>query len=165
MSYHSAFPFTSSATSGRKLSTPKTEAKSSCGLNVKSEYPFRLLRGLLSKKSFSSASPVMENDRYGFSRTTGSLRSAHPGCGAGSKLLAWTFAERGQRVAVIERKYVGGACPNIACLPSKNIIHTAQIAHNVRHPSLNRRSSTRASSEAATPACNLVWLRNLRNYL
>lgn len=54
------------------------------------------------------------------------------GSGAGSKLLAWTFAEQGQRVAVVERKYVGGSCPNIACLPSKNVIHTAQFAHNVR---------------------------------
>jgi pyruvate/2-oxoglutarate dehydrogenase complex dihydrolipoamide dehydrogenase (E3) component len=55
------------------------------------------------------------------------------GSGAGAKLLAWTFASRGQRVATIERKYVGGACPNIACLPSKNVIHTAQIAHYVRN--------------------------------
>ena len=55
------------------------------------------------------------------------------GSGAGAKLLAWTFASHGQRVAAVERKYVGGACPNIACLPSKNIIHTAQIAHYVRN--------------------------------
>lgn len=55
------------------------------------------------------------------------------GSGTGAKLLAWTFASRGQRVAAIERKYVGGACPNIACLPSKNIIHTAQIAQYVRN--------------------------------
>lgn len=54
------------------------------------------------------------------------------GSGAGAKLLAWTFGGRGQRVAVVERKYVGGSCPNIACLPSKNVIHTAQFAHNVR---------------------------------
>jgi pyruvate/2-oxoglutarate dehydrogenase complex dihydrolipoamide dehydrogenase (E3) component len=54
------------------------------------------------------------------------------GSGAGSKLLAWTFAGSGQRVAVVERKYVGGSCPNIACLPSKNVIHTAQFAHDVR---------------------------------
>jgi pyruvate/2-oxoglutarate dehydrogenase complex dihydrolipoamide dehydrogenase (E3) component len=54
------------------------------------------------------------------------------GSGAGAKLLAWTFASGGQRVAAIERKYIGGACPNIACLPSKNIIHTAQIAQYVR---------------------------------
>ena len=54
------------------------------------------------------------------------------GNGAGAKLLAWTFAGQGQRVAAVERKYVGGACPNIACLPSKNVIHTAQVAHYVR---------------------------------
>ena len=54
------------------------------------------------------------------------------GSGAGGKLIAWTFASKGQRVAVIERKYVGGSCPNIACLPSKNIIHTAQVASYVR---------------------------------
>jgi pyruvate/2-oxoglutarate dehydrogenase complex dihydrolipoamide dehydrogenase (E3) component len=55
------------------------------------------------------------------------------GSGAGAKLLAWTFASRGQRVAAVERKYIGGACPNIACLPSKNIIHTAQVAQYVRN--------------------------------
>ena len=54
------------------------------------------------------------------------------GSGAGAKLLAWTFAGQGQRVAMVERKYVGGSCPNIACLPSKNIVHTAQFAHDVR---------------------------------
>ena len=50
------------------------------------------------------------------------------GSGAGGKLIAWTSAEKGQRVVVIERKYVGGACPNIACLPSKNLIHSAKVA-------------------------------------
>src|SRR5215475_9727720 len=50
------------------------------------------------------------------------------GGGTGSTIAAWTFAKQGQRVAVIERKYVGGSCPNIACLPSKNIIHSAKVA-------------------------------------
>ena len=50
------------------------------------------------------------------------------GSGAGGKLAAWTLAHQGQRVAVIERKYIGGSCPNIACLPSKNIIHSAKVA-------------------------------------
>lgn len=50
------------------------------------------------------------------------------GSGAGGKLIAWASAQKGQRVAVIERKYIGGACPNIACLPSKNIIHSAKVA-------------------------------------
>jgi len=50
------------------------------------------------------------------------------GSGAGGKLIAWTSAQKGQRVVVIERRYVGGSCPNIACLPSKNIIHSAKVA-------------------------------------
>lgn len=54
------------------------------------------------------------------------------GGGTGSTIAAWTFAGQGQRVAVIERKYIGGSCPNIACLPSKNILHSARIASYFR---------------------------------
>ncbi len=50
------------------------------------------------------------------------------GSGEGGKYLAWTLARKGQRALVIERKWVGGSCPNIACLPSKNIIHSAKVA-------------------------------------
>ncbi|HEX3106642.1 MAG TPA: FAD-dependent oxidoreductase [Terriglobales bacterium] len=50
------------------------------------------------------------------------------GGGTGSTVAAWTFAGEGKRVAVIDRKYIGGSCPNIACLPSKNIIHSAKVA-------------------------------------
>ena len=54
------------------------------------------------------------------------------GGGTGSTIAAWSFAGQGQRVAVIERKYIGGSCPNIACLPSKNIIHSAKVASYLR---------------------------------
>ena len=54
------------------------------------------------------------------------------GGGTGSTIAAWNFASQGQRVAVIDRKYIGGSCPNIACLPSKNIIHSAKVASDVR---------------------------------
>ncbi len=54
------------------------------------------------------------------------------GGGTGSTIAAWTFARQGQRVAVVDRKYIGGSCPNIACLPSKNIIHSAKVASYVR---------------------------------
>ena len=54
------------------------------------------------------------------------------GGGTGSTVAAWTFAKQGQRVAVIDRKYIGGSCPNIACLPSKNIIHSAKVASYAR---------------------------------
>ena len=51
------------------------------------------------------------------------------GSGEAGKYLAWHLAASGQRVAVIERRYVGGSCPNVACLPSKNIIHSAKVAN------------------------------------
>ena len=54
------------------------------------------------------------------------------GSGAAGKLLAWTLASQGKRTAVIERRYVGGSCPNIACLPSKNVIHGAKVASYFR---------------------------------
>jgi pyruvate/2-oxoglutarate dehydrogenase complex dihydrolipoamide dehydrogenase (E3) component len=50
------------------------------------------------------------------------------GSGEAGKYIAWTQASLGQRAAVIERKYIGGSCPNIACLPSKNVIHSAKVA-------------------------------------
>jgi pyruvate/2-oxoglutarate dehydrogenase complex dihydrolipoamide dehydrogenase (E3) component len=50
------------------------------------------------------------------------------GSGAAGKLTSWALAKQGMKTAVIERKYIGGSCPNIACLPSKNIIHTAKVA-------------------------------------
>ena len=37
------------------------------------------------------------------------------GSGTGGKILAGTFAQKGERVIVVERKYVAGSCPNIAC--------------------------------------------------
>jgi pyruvate/2-oxoglutarate dehydrogenase complex dihydrolipoamide dehydrogenase (E3) component len=69
------------------------------------------------------------------------MKSAQPeefdlvilGGGTGSTIAAWTFGAQRQRVAVIDRKYIGGSCPNIACLPSKNIIHSAKVASYVRH--------------------------------
>jgi pyruvate/2-oxoglutarate dehydrogenase complex dihydrolipoamide dehydrogenase (E3) component len=54
------------------------------------------------------------------------------GGGTGSTIAAWTFAKQGQRVVAIDRRYVGGSCPNIACLPSKNIIHSAKVASYFR---------------------------------
>src|SRR6266404_4844797 len=54
------------------------------------------------------------------------------GSGVAGKLISWTLAKKGMKTAVIERKYVGGSCPNIACLPSKNIIHSAQVASYFR---------------------------------
>jgi pyruvate/2-oxoglutarate dehydrogenase complex dihydrolipoamide dehydrogenase (E3) component len=55
------------------------------------------------------------------------------GSGAGGKLLAWHMARSGRRTAVVERRWIGGSCPNIACLPSKNEIWSAKVAHLAHH--------------------------------
>jgi pyruvate/2-oxoglutarate dehydrogenase complex dihydrolipoamide dehydrogenase (E3) component len=54
------------------------------------------------------------------------------GSGPGGNLLAWHLAPSGQRVAVVERRYIGGSCPNIACMPSKNEVWSARIAYLTR---------------------------------
>ena len=52
------------------------------------------------------------------------------GSGEAGKYIAWTLASQaGKRCAVIERRWLGGSCPTIACLPSKNVVHTANIIH------------------------------------
>ncbi len=50
------------------------------------------------------------------------------GSGEAGKYLAWTLAKQGRRTALVERKMIGGSCPNVACLPSKNVIHAAKVA-------------------------------------
>jgi len=55
------------------------------------------------------------------------------GSGAGGKILAWQMAKSGHRTAVVERKLIGGSCPNTNCLPSKNEIWSAKVADLVHH--------------------------------
>jgi len=55
------------------------------------------------------------------------------GSGEGGKFLAWHMARWGCRTAVVERKLIGGSCPNTYCLPSKNEIWSAKVADLVHH--------------------------------
>ena len=48
------------------------------------------------------------------------------GSGIAGKFTAWT-RDRRRRMAIVERGPLGGACPNVACLPSKNIIWSAKV--------------------------------------
>lgn len=55
------------------------------------------------------------------------------GSGEGGKYMAWHLAKAGQRVAVVERRWIGGSCPNTNCLPSKNVIWSAEVVELTRH--------------------------------
>jgi pyruvate/2-oxoglutarate dehydrogenase complex dihydrolipoamide dehydrogenase (E3) component len=54
------------------------------------------------------------------------------GSGEAGKFLAWNLAHQGEPTIVVERGPLGGACPNVACLPSKNLIHSAKVASLLR---------------------------------
>jgi pyruvate/2-oxoglutarate dehydrogenase complex dihydrolipoamide dehydrogenase (E3) component len=51
------------------------------------------------------------------------------GSGEGGKYVCWNRASAGKKTAVIEHKWLGGSCPNIACLPSKNFLYSAGVLH------------------------------------
>ena len=55
------------------------------------------------------------------------------GSGQGGQLIAWHLAQAGRRAALVERRWVGGSCPNIACMPSKTELWSARVAHLARH--------------------------------
>jgi len=49
------------------------------------------------------------------------------GSGGSGKFVAWTLAKEGRRTAMVERGPLGGACPNVACLPSKNMVYSGKV--------------------------------------
>src|SRR4051794_34961451 len=55
------------------------------------------------------------------------------GGGEPGKYIAWELARQGRPTVIVERALIGGSCPNIACLPSKNVINSAKVADLVRH--------------------------------
>ncbi len=65
--------------------------------------------------------------------TTEHFQNLIIGSGVAGKILAWTLASQGQKTVVVERAMVGGSCPNVACLPSKNVIYSAKAVSLV-HP-------------------------------
>ena len=54
------------------------------------------------------------------------------GSGEGGKYVCWDRASHGHKTAVIEHRWYGGSCPNVACLPSKNLLYSAEQLHNAR---------------------------------
>lgn len=54
------------------------------------------------------------------------------GAGQAGPPLAGRLTADGQRVAVIERKLVGGTCVNYGCIPTKTLVASAHAAHLAR---------------------------------
>ena len=56
--------------------------------------------------------------------------------GSGSTAFAAAIgaSELGARVAMVERRTLGGTCVNRGCLPSKNLIEAARLVWDAAHP-------------------------------
>lgn len=55
------------------------------------------------------------------------------GAGPGGYVAAIRASQLGMKVAVIEKKYWGGVCLNVGCIPSKALLHNAELAHAFLH--------------------------------
>lgn len=55
------------------------------------------------------------------------------GAGPGGYVCAIRAAQLGQKVAVIEKEYMGGVCLNVGCIPSKSLLKNAEVAETLRH--------------------------------
>jgi pyruvate/2-oxoglutarate dehydrogenase complex dihydrolipoamide dehydrogenase (E3) component len=55
------------------------------------------------------------------------------GSGQGGSPLCYALADRGWKVALVEREHLGGTCVNVGCTPTKTMVASAQIAHYARH--------------------------------
>src|SRR5215475_1820014 len=55
------------------------------------------------------------------------------GSGQGGQLIAWHLAQAGRRTVLIERRWIAGSCPMIACMPSKTEVWSARVAHFANH--------------------------------
>ena len=54
------------------------------------------------------------------------------GAGQAGPPLAGRLTAAGQRVAVVERKLIGGTCVNTGCIPTKTLVASAHAAHLAR---------------------------------
>lgn len=74
------------------------------------------------------------------------------GSGEAGKYLSWHMAAIGKKTVMIERRYIGGSCPNIACLPSKNVVQSAKVASYAYR-------ATEFGVSAGTPSIDMTAVR------
>ena len=53
------------------------------------------------------------------------------GAGPGGYVAAIRAAQLGAKTAIVEKQYLGGTCLNVGCIPSKAMLHIAEVLHNL----------------------------------
>jgi dihydrolipoamide dehydrogenase len=54
------------------------------------------------------------------------------GAGPGGYVAAIRLAQLGQKVAIVDKQWLGGVCLNVGCIPSKALLRNAEVAHTLR---------------------------------
>ena len=54
------------------------------------------------------------------------------GAGPGGYVAAIRAAQLKQKVAIVDKQWLGGVCLNVGCIPSKSLLRNAEIAHTLR---------------------------------
>jgi dihydrolipoamide dehydrogenase len=54
------------------------------------------------------------------------------GSGPGGYVAAIRAAQLGAKTAIVEKQYLGGTCLNVGCIPSKAMLHIADVANTMR---------------------------------
>jgi pyruvate/2-oxoglutarate dehydrogenase complex dihydrolipoamide dehydrogenase (E3) component len=99
-----------------------TSVTTSATLKLQEKFTFSVVE-VLSLKRITTMSSSHSPEHYDYIAL---------GCGEAGKYIAWMLsANHGKKCAVIERKWIGDSCPNVSCLPSKNFIYSASIAHEM----------------------------------
>ncbi|MCA9932942.1 MAG: dihydrolipoyl dehydrogenase [Ardenticatenaceae bacterium] len=78
------------------------------------------------------------------------------GAGPGGYVAAIRAAQLGLSVAIIEKEYWGGVCLNVGCIPSKALLHNAELAHTLQH----RAKEFGFSFDNLTLNWNVAWKRS-----
>ena len=54
------------------------------------------------------------------------------GAGPGGYVAAIRAAQLKQKVAIVDKQWLGGVCLNVGCIPSKSLLKNAEVAHTLR---------------------------------
>ncbi len=84
------------------------------------------------------------------------------GSGSGGKMVAQQLAGAGRRVVLVERGYVGGFCPFLACVPAKSLLLSARAelswvaARAVRDEAASHRDDSGAAAQLSGDGVEVV---------
>ena len=54
------------------------------------------------------------------------------GAGPAGYVAAIRAAQLKQKVAIVDKQWLGGVCLNVGCIPSKSLLRNAEVAHTLR---------------------------------